>query len=133
MLNNVVLMGRLTRDPELCYTKTSQKPVASFSIAVDRRYSKDRDSETDFVDIVAWQHTAEFVARNFKKGQPICVQGRLQQRSWVDKETKTNRYAIEVIAENIHFAGFKREDGQNTKLHVVDFDPYAEVGMPVAA
>jgi len=119
MLNNIVLMGRLTRDPELRHTAVGT-PVANFSIAVDRRYAKDKERQTDFFDIVAWGPTGDFLARHFVKGQPVCVQGRLQQRNWTDKNTNTTRYAIEVIAENIHFAGFKKEADAD------EFDPYAE-------
>ena len=127
MLNNVVLMGRLTADPVLRYTTTNQTPVASFSLAVDRRIVKGREKETDFFNIVAWATTAEFVNKHFTKGQPICVEGRLQQRSWVDEATKVTRYAVEVIAESVHFAGYKRDDAQNSDAgYAPDFDPYAD-------
>ena len=128
MLNKIVLMGRLTADPILRYTKTKQIPVANFSLAVDRRLVKDREKETDFFDIVAWQGTAEFVSKHFTKGQQMCLEGRLHQRSWVDEATKTTRYAVEIIAEAVYFAGFKRDDVQNNGAgYDADFDPYAEV------
>jgi len=133
MLNNVALMGRLTADPILRYTTTSQRPVASFSIAVDRRYAKDKEVPTDFFNIVAWNATAEFLARNFTKGQPVCVEGRLQQRSFIDEATKATRFVVEVIAESVHFAGFKKEEGQSAGANVTDFDPYAGNALPVAA
>ena len=127
MLNKTILMGRLTADPILRYTNTSKIPVASFSVAVDRRVAKDKERVTDFFNIVAWQGTADFVTNNFTKGQPICVEGRLQQRSWVDEATKTTRYTIEVIAESVYFAGFKRDDAQNTDVgYDADFDPYGD-------
>jgi len=127
MLNNVVLMGRLTEDPILRYTNTKQVAVASFSIAVDRRIVKGREKETDFFNIVAWSSTAEFVTKYFTKGQPICLKGRLQQRSWIDEATKATRYTIEVVAESVHFAGFKKEDSQNDDAgYGEDFDPYGD-------
>ena len=132
MLNKVALMGRLTADPTLRHTHTNQTPVASFSIATDRRYAKDRETVTDFFNIVAWNATAEFLVRNFIKGQPICVEGRLQQRTWVD-ENKVTRYAVEVIAESVHFAGFKKDDIRNVGAPGADFDPYEGDGLPAAA
>ena len=125
MLNNVTLMGRLTADPVIRYTRTSNIPVANFSVAVDRRIIKDRDKATDFFNIVAWQGTADFVAKYFTKGQPICIEGRLQQRTWQDEATGANRSVVEVIAENVHFAGYKKDDVQNSNAgYGADFDPY---------
>jgi len=127
MLNKTILMGRLTADPVLRYTNTSQIPVASFSVAVERRVGKDKERVADFFNVVAWQTTGEFAAKNFTKGQPICVEGRLQQRSWIDEATKVTRYAVEVIAESLYFAGFKRDDAQNTDAgYDADFDPYGD-------
>ena len=132
MLNNVTLMGRLTADPILRYTNTSGIPVASFAIAVDRRLFKDREKETDFFQIVAWQATGEFVCRNFKKGQPICVEGRLQTRQYTDN-TGVARNVVEVVAESVHFAGFLKDDARNsTAGNPDDFDPYANQ-IPAAA
>jgi single-strand DNA-binding protein len=138
MLNAVNLLGRLTADPVLTYTHRNNIPVANFSIAVNRRFVKDREQETDFFNVTAWQGTAEFLCKNFTKGQPICVEGRLQQRSW-DDNGKT-RYAVDVIAESLHFAGFKREGSQAATAGVpseadygADFDPYANTPMPMAA
>ena len=126
MLNKIMLMGRLTKDPELRYTNTNQIPVVSCAIAVDRRLIQGREKETDFFNITAWQHTAEFLTRNFTKGQPICIEGRLQQRVWTDNQGAT-RYAVDVIAESVYFAGFKREDAQNGGAdYAPNFDPYAE-------
>jgi len=125
MLNTVVLMGRLTKDPELKYTTTNNTPVLSFSLAVDRRYAKDKEQGVDFINLVAWQGTAEFVSRNFTQGQPMLVEGRLQQRKYVDSAGKT-QYVYEVIAEDVHFAGFKREDSRNNDVgYDENFDPYA--------
>lgn len=113
MLNQVVLMGRLTRDPELRRTP-SDISVVRFSLAVDRDFSS-RDSggekQTDFIDIVAWRNTAEFVSKYFFKGQLAAVSGRLQIRDWTDKEGVKRRSA-EVVADNVYFAEAKksRED-----------------------
>lgn len=109
MLNHIDLMGRLTGDPELRYTQ-SQLPVASFSIACERDFS-DRGSgerQTDFIDIVAWRSTAEFVSKYFAKGQLIAISGRLQFRDWTDKNGNRRRSA-EVVADSAYFADGKRE------------------------
>ncbi len=109
MLNHIVLMGRLTRDPELRYTQ-SNLPVVSFSIAVDRDYSgKDGgEKQTDFIDIVAWRSTAEFVSKYFSKGRMAVVSGRLQLRDWTDKNGSKRRSA-EVVADNVYFGDSKRD------------------------
>lgn len=104
MLNVVAIMGRLSRDPEL-RTTASGKSVATFTIACDRNR---KDSGADWIHITAWERTAEFVCRYFKKGSLIAVDGRLQSRSYQDK-SGNNRTAIEVVANNVHFAGEKKE------------------------
>ena len=107
MLNRIVLMGRLTRDPELRRTQ-SGTAVASFSIACDRDYAaQGAEKETDFVDIVAWRNTAEFVSKYFTKGRMAVVSGRLQIRNWQDKEGNKRRSA-EVVADNVYFGESKR-------------------------
>lgn len=109
MLNKIFLMGRLTRDPELRRTQAGTA-VASFSLAVDRdRGKKGEDKETDFIDIVAWRNTAEFVSKYFAKGRMAVVEGRLQIRDWTDKEGNKRRSA-EVIADNIYFGDSKKPD-----------------------
>ena len=107
MLNKIFLMGRLTRDPELRRTQTGT-PVASFSLAVDRDFKDKATGErsTDFIDVVAWRQTAEFVSRYFTKGRMAVVEGRLQIRDWTDKDGGKRRSA-EVIADGIYFAGAK--------------------------
>ena len=115
MLNQIVLMGRLTRDPELRRTGTGV-PVASFSIAVDRDFGGRNESgekETDFIDIVAWRSTAEFVAKYFTKGRMAVVSGRLQIRNWTDKEGNKRRNA-EVVADNIYFGDSKRDGASDS-------------------
>ena len=108
MLNHIVLMGRLTRDPELRYTQ-SQMPVASFSLACERDFGGRDGSEkqTDFIDIVAWRQTAEFVSKYFTKGSMAVVSGRLQIRDWTDREGNKRRSA-EVVADNVYFGESKR-------------------------
>ena len=109
MLNKIFIMGRLTRDPELRRTQTGT-PVASFSLAVDRDFRDKATGEraTDFIDVVAWRQTAEFVSRYFSKGRSAVVEGRLQIRDWTDKEGGKRRSA-EVIADNIYFGDSKRD------------------------
>ena len=108
MLNHIVLMGRLTRDPELRRTG-SGVAVASFTLAVDRDFAaQGAEKETDFVDIVAWRNTAEFVSRYFTKGRMAVVTGRLQIRNWTDKEGNKRRSA-EVVADNVYFGDSKRD------------------------
>ena len=108
MLNRIVLMGRLTRDPELRRTQ-SGTAVVSFSIACDRDYAaQGAERETDFIDIVAWRGTAEFVDKYFSKGRIIVVAGRLQIRNWQDKEGNKRRSA-EVVADNVYFGDSKRD------------------------
>ncbi len=107
MLNHIIIMGRLTRDPELRHTG-SGVAVASFTLAVDRDYTgKDNnEKETDFIDCVAWRGTGEFVSRNFTKGRMACVSGRLQMRDWTDKEGNKRRNA-EILVDNVYFADSK--------------------------
>ena len=107
MLNHIVLMGRLTRDPELRQTQSGVS-VASFTLAVDRDFqSRDGgEKQTDFIDIVAWRNTAEFVSKYFTKGKMAVVSGRLQIRDWTDREGGKRRSA-EVVADNVYFGESK--------------------------
>ena len=109
MLNHIVIMGRLTRDPELRRTG-SGIAVASFSVAVDRDFGKNEngEKETDFIDCVAWRNTAEFVSKYASKGRMVAVSGRLQIRGWTDKDGNKRRTA-EVVADNVYFGDSKRE------------------------
>ena len=112
MLNKIILMGRLTRDPELRHTQSGVS-VASFSLAVDRDF-KDRNTgekATDFIDVVAWRQTGEFVSKYFTKGRMAVVEGRLQMRDWTDRDGNKRRSA-EVVADNVYF-GDSRRDGDN--------------------
>ena len=111
MLNHIVLMGRLTRDPELRYTQ-SQIPVASFRIAVDRDFGRGEDRQTDFIDVVAWRSTGEFVNKYFHKGSMIVVSGRLQMREWTDRDGN-KRTSAEVVADNVYFGESRRDGGDS--------------------
>ncbi len=111
MINTAILMGRLTADPEL-RTTPSGVSVTRFSLAVDRSYvPQGGERQTDFIDVVAWRKTAEFVCRYFRKGMLVAVQGSIQTRSYTDKQGN-NRKAFEVVADNVHFAEPKREMAQ---------------------
>ena len=110
MLNHITIMGRLTRDPELRRTG-SGIAVASFTLAVDRDFGKNDNGEreTDFIDCVAWRQTGEFVSKYFTKGRMAVVSGRLQIRSWTDKDGNKRRTA-EVVADNVYFGDSRRDD-----------------------
>ena len=127
MLNQIVLMGRLTRDPELRYTQ-SQTPVASFRIAVDREYSGRGDErQTDFIDIVAWNKSAEFVSKYFTKGSLIIVTGRLQMRDWTDRDGN-KRTSAEVVADRVMFGESKRSREENAGAPRGGSDNYSNRG-----
>ena len=113
MLNHIVIMGRLTRDPELRRTGTGTA-VASFTVAVDRDFGgrDGGEKETDFIDCVAWRQTGEFVSKYFTKGRMIVVSGRLQIRSWTDKDGNKRRTA-EVVADNVCFGDSKNVDANS--------------------
>jgi single-strand DNA-binding protein len=112
MLNVVAIMGRLVADPEL-RTTTQGHSVCSFRIACDRSYvQQGQERQADFIDIVAWRQQADFVSKYFQKGSMIAVEGRLQTRNYQDKNGNS-RTAVEVVANNISFAGAKRQDGQS--------------------
>lgn len=107
MLNRIVIMGRLCAAPELKKTQSGTS-VCSVCVAVDRPRRQDAEAQTDFLDIVAWRQTAEFLARYFGKGQQIAVEGRLQARIWEDNEGH-RRKAVEIVAEQLHFCGPKQD------------------------
>ena len=109
MLNRIILMGRLARDPELRHTQTGT-PVASFRLAVDRDFKDKTTGEkaTDWIDVVAWRQTAEFVSRYFTKGRLAVVEGRLQMRDWTDRDGN-KRTSAEVVADNVYFGDSKRD------------------------
>ena len=111
MLNRIVIMGRLVRDPELRTTQTGIS-VTSFTLAVDRDFKNKDSSEknTDFIDVVAWRQTAEFVCKYMAKGRMAVVEGRLQIRDWKDRDGN-NRRSAEVVADNVYFGDSKRDSG----------------------
>jgi single-strand DNA-binding protein len=126
MLNHIIAMGRLTRDPELRRTG-SNIAVASFTIACDRdRAPEGQEKETDFLDCVAWRGTGEFVDKYFKKGQMIVVSGRLQIRSWTDKEGNKRRSA-EIVADNAYFGDSKKDENQSQPQYSA---PAPQYGAP---
>ena len=112
-MNKVVLMGRLTRDPEVRYTSTNNTLVASFSLAVNRRFARQgEERQADFINVVAWDRTGEFCSKYFKKGQQVGVIGRIQTRNYDDKDGK-KVYVTEVIAEEAYFADTRRDGEAN--------------------
>lgn len=124
MLNNVVLMGRLTADPELRHTP-SDVAVTTFALAVDRSYVKTgAERQVDFIDIVVWRSTAEFVCKHFRKGQLVAVQGSIQTRSYQDKDGN-KRKAFEVVADKVFFAENKRS--QSTAPDISQDDDFEEI------
>ena len=108
-MNKVILLGRLTKDPETRYTQTNNTQVTSFSLAVNRRFTKEGQPSADFINVIAWSKTAEFVSKYFKKGQQVSIVGRLQTRTWED-ENGQKRYVTEVVAEEAYFADSKKEE-----------------------
>ena len=109
-MNKVCLIGRLTKDPEVRYTQTNNTLVASFNLAVNRRFvNEGEERQADFIPIIAWSKTGEFCSKYFKKGQQVGIVGRIQTRNW-DDEQGNKHYVTEVIAEEVYFADSKRED-----------------------
>lgn len=128
MLNKIFIMGRLTRDPELRRTQNGTA-VTSFTLAVDRDFKNaDGTKDTDFIDVVAWRNTAEFVSKYFAKSRMAVVEGRLQLRDWTDKDGNKRRNA-EVLADNIYFGDSKKEGdssgGYKAAGKAVDVEPEA--------
>lgn len=133
MLNKIMVMGRFTADAELRTTQ-SGKNVAAFTLAVDRNFKgPNGERETDFINCVAWQGTAEFVSKYFNKGSMAVVVGRLQTRSWIDNDGK-KRYATEIIAENVYFGESKKDTANNTPVapnaDIDGFTPVEDEDLP---
>lgn len=118
MLNNVVLMGRLTKDPELRQTPQGVS-VSQFSLAVERNYSKGEEKQTDFINIIAWRNTADFVSKYFTKGQLVAVRGRLQTRTWQDQNGQ-KRYATDVVADEVFFAESRGKTEQTDENPIME-------------
>jgi single-strand DNA-binding protein len=110
-LNKVVLCGRLTADVEIKQTQSGTN-VCSFTIAVNRRFAKEGEQQADFISVVAWRQTAEFISKYFKKGNSICITGSIQTRSWKD-QNGNNRYATEVVADEAMFVDSKNDAGNH--------------------
>ena len=125
MLNKVIIMGRLTRDPELRRTQGGTA-VTSFTMAVDRDFkSQSGEKETDFIDVVAWRNTGEFAAKYLAKGRMAAVEGRIQVRDWQDKDGN-RRKSVEVVADNVYFADAKR-DSKPQDSRAVDDQEFDEI------
>ena len=133
MLNHIVIMGRLVRDPELRRTG-SGVAVTSFSLAVDRDFGKNEngEKETDFIDCVAWRQTGEFVSKYFAKGRMAVVSGRLQVRSWTDKEGNKRRTA-EVVADNVYFGDSKRDGDGGSNYSAAPAASFGGYSAPASA
>ena len=121
MLNKVLLMGRLTRDPEVRYTANNNTLVCRYSLAVGRNFTREGQPDVDFINVVAFGKTGEFCSKYFKKGQQVGVIGRIQTRNWED-ENKQKHYITEVVAEETYFADSRKEEKQedNTNKSVAD-------------
>jgi single-strand DNA-binding protein len=121
-MNKVILLGRLTKEPELKYTSANNTPVCTFTLAVNRRFDKDN---VDYIQIVAWNKTAEFCGKYFQKGRQVAVVGRIQTRTWDDNEGK-RRYNTDVVAEECYFADSKKDSGnsdlnqENMQFDIID-------------
>lgn len=107
-MNCVNLIGRLTKDPDIKYTQTNNTAIANFTLAVNRRFTKEGQPTADFINIVAWGKTGEFCSKYFQKGMQVAIQGRIQTRNWEDDQGQKH-YATEVIAEQCFFADSKKE------------------------
>ena len=119
-MNKVILLGRLTKDPETRYTQSTNTQVTSFTLAVNRRFAKQgEERQADFINCVAWNKTAEFVSKYFRKGQQVGVIGRIQTRNY-DDDKGIKHYVTEVIVEETYFAGDKKEETQSNTAN--DFE-----------
>lgn len=126
MLNQAVLMGRLTADPELKHTQ-SGVAVIRFTLAVDRSYAKQgEERQTDFINITAWRQTAEFVSRYFRKGQLVAVQGTIQTGSYTDRDGN-RRNTFDVVADQVHFAERKKDGGNQGGSNPATVDDFDEL------
>lgn len=129
-MNKTILMGRLTKDPDTRYTQTNNIQVTSFTLAVNRRFTKDGEQQADFINIVAWNKTAEFVSKYFRKGQQVGVIGRIQTRNY-DDDKGVKHYITEVIAEEVYFADSKKEGQANTTIDTTnDFEISSSDDLP---
>ena len=128
MLNNVVIMGRLTKDPEFKQTPQGVS-VASFTLAVDRNYAKGEEKQTDFINITAWRSTADFISKYFTKGQLVAVRGRLQTRTWQDQSGQ-KRYVTDVVADEVFFAESKGKTEQKDENQIMEGFNVSDENLP---
>lgn len=119
-MNSVNLIGRLTKDPEVRYTQNNI-PVASYTLAVKRSYAKDGEQDTDFINIISWNKSADFVQKYFKKGMQVGVTGRIQTRNWED-DNGQKHYATEVVTEKVEFADSKKDEPTDVTAEVYTGD-----------
>ncbi len=133
-MNKVTLMGRLTKDPQMKYTPQGTA-AANFSIAVNRRFAKEGQQQTDFINCVAWRQQAEFICKYFRKGSMIAIVGSIQIRSWDGQDGK-RQYAAEVLVDEVYFTGSKAESGTGTRQGVQpapntapEFDDFDTLGF----
>lgn len=129
MLNSIIIMGRLTADPEL-RTTTSNVSVTSFTVAVDRNYKNGDERQTDFINCVAWRGAADFVSRYFSKGRMIAVQGSLQTRNYEDKKGN-KRTAVEILADSVSFCGDRPNESTGTGTFTVLPNNEDDASLPV--
>ena len=125
-MNKVILMGRLTKDPDVRYTQGNNTAVCSFGLAVNRRFKQEGQPDADFINIVSWGKTAEFCSKYFTKGQQVGVIGRIQTRNYDDKDGK-KVFVTEVVAEEVYFADSKKEPNATTSA---GFMEVVEEGLP---
>lgn len=114
-MNKTILLGRLTKDPELKYTTTSNTAVCNYTLAVARKFKREGEADADFINCIAWGKSAEFVSKYFQKGQQVAVTGKIQTRTWDDNEGKKH-YVTEVVTEEHHFADSKRNINQQNQI-----------------
>ena len=120
-MNKIILLGRLSKEVEVRYTQTNNTMVASFTLAVNRRFKQEGQPDADFINIVAWSKLAEFCSKYFKKGQQVTIAGRLQTRTWEDEQGQ-KRYVTEVVAEEAYFADSKKEETTQEQIEVIPKD-----------
>lgn len=128
-LNKVVLVGRLTADPELKQT-TSGTPVTTFTLAVNRRFTKEGEQQqADFINCVAWRERAEFLCKYFRKGASVCITGEIQTRSWTDQHNQ-KRYATEVVADDVRFVDSKSDGTSGAESTAPNFEALDDSDLP---
>lgn len=129
-MNKVILMGRLTKDPEVRYTQTNNTLVASFTLAVNRRFVKQNEErQADFINVVAWSKIGEFCSKYFEKGQQVGIIGRIQNRSWDDDQGQKH-YITEIIAEEAYFADSKKDNSTQVDNNLSDFGISSDDDLP---